>query len=458
MNQQHEKIESLLANACEKRVNELDTNTMLSKANSYNASVDRNTKKAERQNHTKKPPNAFIAFLFSTRRGIATFVASVFIIIALSVGLPTGLLLSGETIVEHIRIINQELVAVANGVQLQVAIRYVGRQERLATSSDVIFFSTDTNTLVVDNNGFVTVAGEFDPEREAEIVVKSVNYNTNGVRVQMGIAFNPQIVVAGVPTTANLNTRFTLPRPQAQGIATESMGLTVGVEVRFNNEPVKEAIICPDTGFAIGTTSEIVEFDINNRMYFYPTQIGFYEILYYVVDAFGNRAERLFFVAVEDRQAPTLMHIASEQIPSNWGLRVFEGGHEVSAYITFPFATFVDNSGPDGILRVSFEIRNADTNQRLMYFWDIRDNDYGYGTSGWYGNRFVYDPNNPSLGIYRPEAGYAIFTADGFRFNFANVEGITPGRFVARFIARDTPRQNISTVSFEINLHEEFVI
>lgn len=277
----------------------------------------------------------------------------------------------------------------------------------------------------------------------------------------------PALSVVGYSTSASLNKEVTL--PIATATDDYDANVKVEVEVTFENEKVLVAVVDEKTEFATGTTDEEVDFDNKYVTSFYPTEIGSYNVKYTATSDLGNNSSVFeYVIKCEDRAAPILVDIAEDQIPSTWGLTSVSKidsedntqTEEISTNITFPFPEYIDNSGEDGVTRISFEIIDSVNSQTVIKFTNIADRE---GTD----NQYTYKSDEQSNGLYyetkdTPETYF--FTDDGFVFNFANYrpDELTNnsstdklGSYTVQYQARDA-ENNITTKSYTIVVQETY--
>jgi len=442
----------------------------------------------------KNADNAFdkrrFSLFMAVTAGAMALMFVVFFVILPLIGLMPGLPVGKAPVVEFMRVANGSRLEVLTGasIQLDVKIKYAGKKEaeRVATKADVSFSSSRTSVATVDEDGLITVVGAGG----ANIIIESVKTDVNRQKVWETLALEVldapqvQISVAGVPSTASINTRVTLPKATAVTFPASGKSLTVFVSVKYSisdglnpplwvYEDVKCAIVDEDTGFAVSLTDEKVVFDNGENMSFYPTQKGRYDVEYYAADEDGNESTRMnYIITCEDRSAPQLVEIADGQIPKTWGIHVFETVDgvktPVSGNIVFPYPHYIDNSGPGGVARVGFTIRDTVHDNVVLNIYDI------YNTSGGNDNIYQYNPNILSNGYYIDDgyagpAGYPpplVFTQEGLEFNFNNyvkneilceaIDGFDGlGKYTVQYQARDNDH-NISTKTYEITLLAEY--
>ena len=284
---------------------------------------------------------------------------------------------------------------------------------------------------------------------------------------------NPKLTVVGVPTTASVNTKITLPKATASDNYDKNPKVMISVKYKPEGsdtlQDVKVANVDKKTGFATGISADAkaVVFDNVYDMSFYPTEKGRYEVEYYAIDDYGKQsAKHAYTILCEDRSAPMLIDIADWQIPSRWGVSVYkydpieESGVFADSLITFPYPEYVDNSGDKGILRVSFEIKDTVTNNTVIKFHDI------YNVSGKSDNVYKYSDGILSNGYYKQDETDGVkFDKNGFVFDFKKYldnekhgdgfDGI--GRYTIQYQARDNQNDpNITTKTYDLTLDAEY--
>ena len=413
------EIEKRISALCDMQVNSLHADVILRKA------------KLNLVSASKKSKRFSITSLFSSRRGIAVFAALIMVIAALCTGLPIGLRHS-NTVVENMTIVNGNMIReVGTHVQLAVNIKYVGKKERTATSDDVKFTSNNQNAAIVNKDGVVAIldAGK------VSILVESINKTADGNKIFQTVYI--PVAVSSIPSEVNLNTKVTLPKAISEA--------EVAISVKFDGEDVRVAEVDAITGYAISLTLEKVVFNNDDKMSFYPTELGQYSVLYSWVDALSGEWRQVRYeIVCRDSLAPVLVHIDDRKIPSEWGTRVFECDAETpenlieaSNVIWFPYPDFIDNSGN---VTVAFRIFKMVDDIHVNYI-NVDDIDKNASIGDYYGD------------IDFANGGFGFDITQCVSFDWPEFE---LGLFIVEYIARDNSH-NMTILRYEILFSQEYI-
>ncbi|MCL2369913.1 MAG: hypothetical protein FWC80_01600 [Firmicutes bacterium] len=304
----------------------------------------------------------------------------------------------------------------------------------------------------------------------------------------------PRITVVGVPATASIRTRVTLPVATATDL--HDTRIRFDIEVRDPNgrlvtQPGRDSI-CRDTDFVLaypaavegiegetaeqraqraGFTNNPVRFDNDRNRHFYPHMNGDFIVTFVAINHLGIRSTvRTSRITVSDRTAPTFVDIEDWRIPTEWGRTnvTNEAGASVGTQILIPVPTVVDNYTETPT--VELIIRNPQGND-VIRFGNIkaegvsaRNADYhnlaAGGIAGGTTQTIRYWLQT-AAGTFAESAYDVDGAVRGFLFNPAlyepldTVRNSITGMFVVEYRARDAAG-NIATQRFNIDIRTAF--
>ncbi len=248
----------------------------------------------------------------------------------------------------------------------------------------------------------------------------------------------PKLSVSGVPASAQINNKVTLPAASA----TDDTDTRVEVKITVtapNGQKIYEADVDEDSGYAVSfdETKEVV-FDNGDNRAFYPQYTGSYSIQYQAWDDNGNASSLFKYVLnVTDNNPASLINgdEIDNAIPSKWGFNVKKAMNQaVDSIITFPMPDF-RHQDKDADITVSFTLSNDDIS-RMVYFENI----YANGDS----------VSATSVDGYNEDKGNLTFTKDGFAFDLSKIEDAKPGTYTAVYRSRVNSRTRTKTVTFDL--------
>lgn len=297
---------------------------------------------------------------------------------------------------------------------------------------NVTNYLVDKSTDTVSKNGgaAVAVADDFVTELnlnekgkwfftyythiEGETNIISEEFITQ-VQVQFEDEKAPTLSVSGVPSTASVNTKVTLPTATASDNYDSRVIVDISVKHKYGDgDPVDVpmTIIDKKTGYvttdsdkfrsaddetvATGNVANAAAavFDNNRFMYFYPTETGTYTVTYqaqdtskfYGINSKNASVQYVYTINVTDTTAPVFDSIDDYKIPTSWGSEVYMDngtteGLEFEAAgksknINFPIPEVYDNNDKPEDITVRFNF--TDNNGRTVaYFENINSTEAG---------------------------------------------------------------------------------
>lgn len=260
---------------------------------------------------------------------------------------------------------------------------------------------------------------------------------------------NPTITVSGVPNSAQIRNKVTLPVATAKDDIDERVKVYVEVTAPTEGGVIHAAKdIDEDTGYALTFEEEkVVTFDNDKNMYFYPEKEGIYTILYYAEDDNGNQsAKHKYYLTVSTSNAPVLVDESDldDAIPSQWGRKIGnKNSSQVEPVITFPMPEF-RHQDPETKISVEFTIKSDDVN-RMVYFKDIyaiRNEEDTTEVTATEVNKYNGD-----------EEQGVVFTEDGFEFDVRKiaVSDFKAGTYTATYRAMAANRTRTKTIKFDLS-------
>lgn len=315
-------------------------------------------------------------------------------------------------------------------------------------ANDLKFTPTKAGTYIVRYTLMYGGASDTDGYnifKDFEIIVQDHFTDTNIPVLNLSIP----------SSSANINTKVTLPKATATDDFDKNVKISVKVFDRDENEIRPDgAVVDKRTGYATGANASAdKEFDNDFYMSFYPLILGDYTVVYQAFDdAYptpNKSAPIIHTIKVKDELAPVIEAKANE-FPAKWGKTVKDenGVTDNKFYIGYP--DVYDNSG--NVKSVEFYITKPDGTQ-LVKFNNILEILVGGADTNGPGRKATVNSKN------------FVFSEDGLQLvvNDVLTDGFTlddmgasaTGNYTFTFKATDAANKS-STKQFTVNFMDEF--
>lgn len=324
-------------------------------------------------------------------------------------------------------------------------------------STTAIAVNTDY-TFSVKGSNFITYSAQVGSGRKYLTKTFEVKVQDDFVDTK-----EPTLSVSGVPSSANVNTKVTLPKATASDTFDENVEVVITVQGKNAEGALVnvKAVTVNDDETVITETADDASFDNADNMSFYPVREGDYKVTYKAIDDSGNEsAAWAYTITVSDKKAPVLT-VDNTKIPAKWGATVKKLAadgvslEETSSAVKFPMPEFTDNKDAKSAIKIGFTLRDPES-KTVVKFDNI--NAAADADSTKYTSTVV---KNAGTDEYKTYAFNNTMTEFSFDFSeyiavvATDTDYTSKGDYVVTYTAEDAAG-NKSTKTFTVNVEDTF--